>query len=47
MACPLKMYVVSFEVPIMIMQRKKHFISQIMWKRQGFPPHPQYTEVDE
>lgn len=46
MACPLKMYVVSFEVPIMIKQRKNYFTSQIMWKDRVFP-HPQYTEVDE
>lgn len=46
MACPLKMYVVSFEVTIMIKQRKNHFTSQIMWKNRVFP-HLQYTEVDE
>lgn len=46
MACPLKMYVVSFEVPIMIKKRKNHFTSQIMWKDRVFS-HPQYTEVDE
>lgn len=41
------MYVVSFEVPIMIMQRKKSFHLSDNVEKTGFSPHPQYTEVDE
>lgn len=50
-ACHLKMYGVSFEVPFMTKQSENHFTSQIISKRQVlfFSSFffSQYTEVDE